>query len=307
MTRDDEAWYFSPCSFEKASEASKYLALPYEPICEFAVCSKQMPPHVTWHWEPSRNRNRCEHFPGVRRVWAAFGKPGGGWEFMASGDIGHPAYRALEDGGHEDEYYGTMPPTRHEAVVRDVMRGTALYFVSTVFQIEKLDKIRILLKIVGPSAVVIYSRPVHESYELTISMSYNETKGIRIWGVSWRDSNSKRELSPVISITHPNKKISYERLRNTALYFCGNPITIKYDDILLGQLKLMYSMATEKRETAFLNPPPKFQRRSRNESELVEYLKEWENYNKRSGWESDLWEYPSGWEEYSQSNLESRK
>lgn len=224
---------------------------------------------------------------------------------MASGDIGLPNYRPLNDGGYEDEFYRTMAPTRHEAVVRDVMRGTALYFVSTIFQIEKLDKMRILLKIVDPSAVVIYCRPAHARYELTISMSYNETKGIRIWGVSWRDSNSKRELSPVISIIHPNKKISSESLNQTAVHFCGNRIgnSIKYDAILVRQLELIYSMVTAESESAFLNPPLKFQRRSRNESELVEYFKEWKNYNKRSRWESDLLEYPLGWEKYSQSDL----
>ena len=275
--RYNELLFFTPCYFSFGNEASQYLSLLYEPKHELLYQCNPPPPvssrkkSRTWDWELV-NRRHNEHFRGVRRMWAAFGMSGGGWEFTGSGNMGKPAdYRMLLGGGFEEEYCGFVSPTAYKKV--QVVRSTIWMFIQHL--IEK-EKERFYVKQVddSPSWAIYFGTDT--DVEFTVSVALKNTLGIRIWGVFWEDnivnttSSGTRILSPVITMTFPDWKISISEASETMHEMVGSGMG-QYDPDLFTWLRnVKDSLFSMKRA-----PRWRQQTWKRN---ILECPKDWSNY-----------------------------
>lgn len=238
-----KALYFTPSHFneDKGRYAEEYLALPYTPKYQLKFeCSK--PPPVgrvpknkpEWFWMPESPKER-EHFEGIRRVWPAFGKSGGGWEFMASNLNKQYSETAFSDGGFEENYGKIISPTVYDFIKIKIIYPFFKELSEKAKKDEKEPQHINLRSLDDEPSWAIYFRDVQKN-EYTISMAFREQYGVRIWGVFWEDkisdyfSGGERFIWPVIMLTFPFKnwpeveasraleKIQEETMENKRLY-----------------------------------------------------------------------------------------
>ena len=274
--RDNKVLFFTPCYFNLSKEAAGYLSLLYEPKHELKYQCASLPTlqdrdkSQPWDWEPV-NRRVNEHFCGVRRVWAAFGKPGGGWEFTGSGDMGRPNdYRTLPDGGFEEEYGFFVSPVVYARI--QVIRATIRAFIQELIKEKEFVYVK---EFDDSPAWAIYFR-TDSDMEFTVSVALKNPLGVRIWGVFWEDNDTRRTsrgtriLSPIITVTFPDWKISTSLASETMHEMVGSGMG-QYDPDLFTWLRnVKDSLFSMKRA-----PRWRQQTWKRN---ILECPKDWSNY-----------------------------
>lgn len=159
-------------------------------------------------------------FEGVRRVWAAFGQPGGGWEFTAVGTLGgRITYENLSPTGLLKEEFNRMVSPILYGIL-PVIRKTIIDFIRD--DLYKYDEKNIKLKDIDLLCWAMYFPIGNREYTISLALK-DGGKGIKIWGVWWDDTKKEhsRCLSECISEEY-NEPIQKYMARKTILSFAGN-------------------------------------------------------------------------------------
>jgi hypothetical protein len=194
----DEA-FVSPCRYDNPWDARRYLALLYLPRYLYSLKHDNLPLKQMWI--------HCRENDYLRRVWAAFGQPGGGLECQLNlgdknadvelkQDFGVYCMRSYE--WVKEPVHGIYHPWRQGVKdlygqCRNIIKGMDIRGVE--FQGEEdAQSFKILDDTFGAALHFSISLPPEKQvWELTISFALLRTyceppiRKMRIWGMAWRD------------------------------------------------------------------------------------------------------------------------
>jgi hypothetical protein len=185
---------FSDTLFRSAPLARQQLALPYEPACRLAVSQ------ADWLLFPEVGTTR-------RRVWAAFGQPGGAFEMSSSSRFQEltlgaiprgPFHHGLESwmldsslpsGGTVDEYCSVLDPREQPAALDlvELFAATAMEYAAELGRTEEQAAAKVIDDTI-PAACVYWRRdPLEYSVSVTARVRGEHLNGLRFWAVFWSD------------------------------------------------------------------------------------------------------------------------
>ena len=255
--------YFTNIGYGSSYEAMAYNAIPYEPIYRTKILLKN-----------NNDSNFGDPFPDevpqskIRKVWAAFGLHGGGYEMIDKGiyvpiedpTIIHPDHagswaidKELSTGGYRDEYATFIKKTTTiHGKLYQLLQEVLTKFKNTLLERgdPKRDvKFKMLEDILGGS---IYYKINDFEYTISILAKANEfvCNGLRIWGVFWQDEYDKRKIFKFIEYRIPgyplfgDKEFDNSYPRNEFMAF----IEKRFDDLkscLYGKSQTLRRESTE--------------------------------------------------------------
>ena len=215
--------FVSSSSFQSAREASDCLSLTYQPRHRYLVPTGSFRLRNN-EGEDVESEDSADTL--ATRAWPAFGKAGGGIEYIltptsnATVDLCTPSYKYM-DGGTFDHFHNDAVAPLNDAALKLIAEGVSL--------VDGYDEGIGAIK----NSLPIFKYKLAENC-YTISIGYKETPDgfiLHIWGSKWKDcgkekqrlifctmenelhyySKGKDELA--VELTH-TKSMSFKELRN---------------------------------------------------------------------------------------------
>lgn len=196
---DSKGTYLTNFRSDSEIEASNFLAIPYRPLFRYSI--KRLLPLKTLLLDYGRGTLR-------RRIWAAFGKHGGAWEFQSKANFVPPGARAaITDGGRyrfnreypnggiSDEFATFVPDwdTLHGAISTYTIVAGAIRSGSVRSEISRaeagnVESMDVKIPEDFPGGVVYWTRG---DVEFTVSFLIQKNEkydvAVRLWGSVWHD------------------------------------------------------------------------------------------------------------------------
>jgi len=204
--------HYTDALFRSAPAARQFLALPYEPLCRLAVS------HARWERLEGGDMRR-------RRVWAAFGQPGGAFELASSarfqelelrGVVGAPSppgteswllEEVLPTGGSTDEYCTIRPASEPGSLVDlvQIINATVAEFAVSISETEAFADSKTIADSIA--AGVVYWRRERQEYTLSVTARVHGDylSGLKFWAVLWTEDERRglRHLCKPIELLAP--------------------------------------------------------------------------------------------------------
>ncbi len=208
--------YFTKKELESSVEAKEYNAIPYEPLYRIKIT-----PSERIHWE---------EFEGgqiERRVWAAFGRHGGGWEMKTGQQFLMETQKQTENncyagcwildkqlisGGYREEYGSfTDNGMKHGLILNlleEIFKTYSDKGDSGDLKHREKSKGTFQWKIPDDSiGGILYWKMKDLEYTISVLIKSCENvyNGLKFWGVFWKDNsnNNKRELYKPVEVVIP--------------------------------------------------------------------------------------------------------
>lgn len=169
---------------------------------------------------------KCDHNDPIRRVWAAFGQPGGGWEFTAVGTLG----QVVNSQGTKpcdllsNEYNWMLQPVLPYSVFVIVLRAI-LYFARNVGSFKAEPSVK---EIEGLPCLVLKSMSSNR-YDYTMSVAFKKGKDenniwIKLWGAAWEDQEDSetRRLYTTEDLRYEGELLTKAETSHTLTCFYRN-------------------------------------------------------------------------------------